>query len=150
MATVKISELESATSVTSSDVLPIVQNGQTKKVTSEVLSGYIIETGYENEVYWTKYDNGKLVQSFNQYITCNETRSSGGLSYYSGSATVNLPIAFKDTNYRCSSNINLANMNYFANSYVAINSESTVNVSLATTENNATRIVNVILIGEWK
>lgn len=32
----------------------------------------------------------------------------------------------------------------------SINSESTVNVSLATTENNATRIVNVILIGEWK
>lgn len=112
--------------------------------------GKIIETGYGNGVYWTKYDNGKLVQSFNQYITCNETRSSGGLSYYSGSAEVNLPIAFKDTNYRCSSNINLANMNYFANSYVSINSESIVNVSLATTENNATRIVNVIIIGEWK
>lgn len=112
--------------------------------------GKIMETGYENGVYWTKYDNGKLVQTFNQYITCNETRSSGGLSYYSGSATVNLPIVFIDTNYRCSSNINLANMNYFANSYVSINSESIVNVSLATTENNATRIVNVILIGEWK
>lgn len=112
--------------------------------------GKIIETGYENGVYWTKYDNGKLVQTFNQYITCNETRSSGGLSYYSGSATVNLPIAFIDTNYRCSSNINLANMNYFANSYVSINGESIVNVSLATTENNATRIVNVILIGEYK
>ena len=112
--------------------------------------GKIIETDYENGVYWTKYDTGKLVQTFNQYITCNETRSSGGLSYYSGSATVNLPIAFIDTNYRCSSNINLANMNYFANSYVSINSESIVNVSLATTENNATRIVNVVLIGEWK
>ena len=37
MATVKISELESATSVTSSDVLPIVQNGQTKKVTADTL-----------------------------------------------------------------------------------------------------------------
>ena len=41
-------------------------------------------------------------------------------------------------------------MNYFANSYVSINNESTVNVSLATTENNATRIVSVIIIGEWK
>lgn len=112
--------------------------------------GKIIETGYENGVYWTKYDNGKLVQTFNQNITCNETRLSGGLSYYSGSANVNLPKAFKDTNYRCSSNINMANMNYFANSYVSINSESVVNVSLATTENNARRIVNVIIIGEWK
>ena len=37
MATVKISELESASSVTSSDVLPIVQNGQTKKVTTDTL-----------------------------------------------------------------------------------------------------------------
>lgn len=112
--------------------------------------GKIIETGYENGVYWTKYDNGKLVQTFNQYITCNETRSSGGLSYYSGSTKVNLPKAFKNTNYRCTSNVNLANMNYFANSYVSIDSESIVNVSLATTENNATRIVNVIIIGEWK
>ena len=110
----------------------------------------IIETGYGNGVYYTKYANGKLVQSFNQNITCNETRLSGGLSYYSGSAEVNLPIAFKDTNYRCSSNINMANMNYFANSYISINSESVVNVSLATTENNATRIVNVNLTGEWK
>lgn len=110
----------------------------------------IIESGYENGVYWTKYDTGKLVQTFNQYITCNETRSSGGLSYYSGSTKVNLPKAFKNTNYRCSSNVNLANMNYFANSYVSIDSESIVNVSLATTENNATRIVNVIIIGEWK
>ena len=32
----------------------------------------------------------------------------------------------------------------------SINSKSTVNVSLATTENNSIRIVNVILIGEWK
>ena len=32
----------------------------------------------------------------------------------------------------------------------SINSKSTVNVPLATTENNSTRIVNVIIIGEWK
>ena len=32
----------------------------------------------------------------------------------------------------------------------SINSKSTVNVSLATTENNAIRIVNVIIIGEWE
>ena len=44
--TVKISELDSALSVTSSDVLPIVQNGETKKVTADVLLSQIYDELY--------------------------------------------------------------------------------------------------------
>lgn len=112
--------------------------------------GKIIETGYENGVYWTKYDTGKLVQTFNQQVSVDSTRSSGGISYFSGSANVNLPIAFKNDGYRAFSNIILANMNYFANSYVAATGVQSVVVSLATTEENSVRVIQVALIGEWK
>ena len=112
--------------------------------------GKIIESGYENGIYWTKYDTGKLIQTFNQQISVDSTRSSGGISYFSGSTSVNLPIAFKDNSYRAFSNIILANMNYFANSYVAPNGVQSVVVSYATTEENSVRIIQVALIGEWK
>lgn len=65
MATVKISELESASSVTSSDVLPIVQNGETKKVEYSVIQDNIensvIESGSNENGYYTKFSDGTLI-----------------------------------------------------------------------------------------
>lgn len=49
---VKISELTEATSVGSSDVLPLVQNGTTKKVTKETLTGETYSTTEQRVGTW--------------------------------------------------------------------------------------------------
>lgn len=67
MATVKISELESASSITSSDVLPIVQNGETKKVSAETLLSDIYD-----ELY---YKSGDTV-TFNQVVVSGTVTAS--------------------------------------------------------------------------
>lgn len=110
----------------------------------------IIESGSGGGVNYIKYADGTLVQYFGQSITASNSRSAGGLTYYSGSANVDLPIPFVDTNYRASTNIIIANMNYFCQGYVAPVSNSRVQVSFASTGQNEQRTIDVILLGKWK
>ena len=111
---------------------------------------HIIESGSSGGVNYVKYADGTLIQRFGQSITAADSRSAGGLTYYSGSANVNLPIPFVDMNYRGSTNVILANMNYFCQSYVAPVSNSQVQVSFTSTGKNEQRTIDVILIGNWK
>lgn len=110
----------------------------------------IVESGASGGVTFVKYSDGTLIQYFGQSITANENRSAGGLTYYSGSAFVDLPVPFANTNYRASANVIIANMNYFCQSYVAPVSTSKVQVSFASTGQNESRTIDVILIGKWK
>lgn len=66
------------------------------------------------------------------------------------SANVNLPISFVDTTYRASTNILIANMNYFCQSYVSPVTNNELVVSFASTGQNEKRAIDVILIGKWK
>lgn len=116
----------------------------------EVEETKIIESGSSGGVAYIKYSDGTLIQYFGQSITASENRSAGGLTYYSGSVFVDLPVPFANTNYRASTNIIIANMNYFCQGYVAPVSNSRVQVSFASTGQNESRTIDVILIGRWK
>ena len=112
--------------------------------------GEIIESGTGGGVAYIKYSDGTLKQNFSQTVAATENRSAGGLTYYSGSVDVALPIAFIDTNYRIYTNVAMANMNYFAQSYGSPNDNSHIRVSFVSTGNNEQRPIHVFAIGKWK
>ena len=112
--------------------------------------GAIVEEGSNENGSYIKYGTGTLVQYGAVSVTTNTVRSAGGLSYYSGSTEVDLPQAFINANFILVSNIEMANMNYFANSYLGILSKSRINISFASTGQNETRNIHWIAIGKWK
>jgi len=90
MANSKISDLSAVTSLTSSDVLPIVNDSATRKVTTEELSSYA-------QLGWCRYDDtqytssNKLSLSDGVLVTLpnnagSVTRSSAGIDFYDSSA----------------------------------------------------------------
>lgn len=101
-------------------------------------------------VGYIKYNDGTLICYGNSTITPSETRNAGGLTYYSGSMLITLPETFVDTNYIVTTNVYLANMNRFCNSYAVQTSESTLTLYLTNTTQNEGRAVNYIAIGKWK
>lgn len=115
---------------------------------AEKISG-IIESGSLNGVNYIKYADGTLIQYFIQHIVAVQDRNAGGLHYYSGDTEVQLAIPFTDTNYICSSNVNIANMNMFCQSYISIVNTSKVNVAYTNTTSEV-RMIQVICIGRWK
>ena len=109
-----------------------------------------IETGSNNNAEYVKFNNGILIQFGNVQLTGSESRASGGVTYYSAYSEIALPIAFVDTNYMLSTNVGLANMNYFMQGYASVIDNSSIRISLASTANNDPRIVSFIAIGRWK
>ena len=91
-----------------------------------------------------------MIQYGNVSITPSDSRLQGGLTYYSGTANVNLPEEFINTNYNLSSNILIANMNYFCQSYCSIISNSSIVISFASTGKEDTRTIQWIATGRWK
>ena len=110
----------------------------------------IIESGSNANGNYIKYADGTLIQYGNVSLTTSDNRSAGGLTYYSTSTTINFPISFKDSSYSAFSNVLLANMNYFCNSYMASNDASTCNLAFVSTANNETRGIHWMAIGKWK
>lgn len=112
--------------------------------------GEIVESGTSGGIDYIKYGNGTLIQHFIQTITTSESRNAGGLTYYSGEVSIDLPIPFVNTSYRIFANVAMANMNYFAQSYGAPISNNRMQISFASTEQNGTRPIHVFAIGKWK
>ena len=91
MADKKISALTEATTITSTDVLPIINSNETKKVKTETISHYS-QTGwarYQDDVYDS---NNKLALSSETQVTLPNnaaitTKSADFVSFYDNSTT---------------------------------------------------------------
>ena len=132
----------STKNTTSNDVL--VLNGTT------IQYAEILESGVDNGIYYEKRSDGIGICFGSVAITADQSRSAGGLSYYSGDALVNLPITYLDTTQMFGySNVVIANMNNFCQSYVTIESTSQIKV-LHTNTTSEARAVQYMVIGKWK
>lgn len=112
--------------------------------------GSIIEEGSNENGSYIKFATGVLIQFGVVNVTVYSNRSAGGITYYSGSANIDLPLSFINKNFILSSNIEMANMNYFANSYLGVLSSSQITVSFASTGQGESRNIHWIAIGKWK
>lgn len=110
----------------------------------------IVSSGSNANGNWIKYSDGTMICYGSINIVANESRSAGGLSYYSGATTITLPQTFIDTNYKSQSTVEMANMNYFAQSYIDTVSTSQIIISFVSTGQNETRNIHYIAIGRWK
>ena len=128
---------------TSNDVL--VLNG------TSIQHANILESGVSNSIYYEKRSDGVAICYGSVALTSNDSRSQGGLTYYSASTTVNLPVTFTNTNYMYGfSNVIVANMNRFCQSYVTIEGTNQIQVLYTNTTYNEKRTINYLIIGKWK
>lgn len=109
-----------------------------------------IQSGSNSNGKYIKFPDGTLIQYGSVSVTPSTQRLQGGLTYYSGAIEVSLPEKFINTNYNLSSNIILANMNYFCQSYCVITSNSSITISFASTGKDSARTIQWIAIGRWK
>ena len=110
----------------------------------------VLESGIDNGIYYEKKADGVAICYGSVNITNADSRSQGGITYYTGAANIDLPITYTNTNnMMCFSNVALANMNRFAQSYASISSTSQIVVSYANTTQNETRPVMYLVIGKW-
>lgn len=107
-------------------------------------------TGSNSSAKYIKYEDGTLIQYGKVSITTDTFRSAGGLSYYSGEDYVTLPYNFIDTNYITITDVKLANMNIFCQSYGVPTFEDSVRIIYTATNNSETRNIDFICIGRWK
>lgn len=168
---VKISELQEANSVQNEDVLPIVQNGETKKIQAQILLtllnprfdnienelenlgiqlSELIESGSNANARYVKYSDGTLIQFGKTTLQSYNGRSSGGLTYWSKDTTIDLPYDFIDTSFMVLTNVELANMNIFCQSYGNANTKNQVRISFISTVDADSRIIDFMCIGRWK
>lgn len=110
----------------------------------------IIESGSTSAGRYIKYNDGTMIQWGKVSLTPNTSRHQGGLAYYSAENTITLPQEYYDTNYIGTTNVNLANMNYFAQSYLSVVNKSSIALCLANTGNGDTRTIHWMTIGRWK
>lgn len=111
----------------------------------------ILESGLDNGIYYEKRSDGIAICYGSVALTSNDNRSQGGLTYYSASSTINLPVTFTNTNTMFGfSNVQVANMNRFCQSYVTIEGTSQIQVLYTNTTRNEQRTVHYMIIGKWK
>ena len=110
----------------------------------------ILQSGTTNNVNYIKYIDGTLIQYGKVTLQSYTGRSSGGLTYWSQATTITLPVSFLNVNYSVTTNVNLANMNNFAQSYGAIESVNQVKISFVSTADEDNRNIDFICIGRWK
>ena len=110
----------------------------------------VIDSYEKSEIKCIKFSDGTLIQYGNVSISPLEDRLHGGLTYYSGNVEISLPEGFIDKNYNLSSNILIANMNYFCQSYCSIISNSSIVINFASTGKGDTRTIQWIAVGRWK
>ena len=122
----------------------------TLETTTANLPGQIIQQGANGSAKYTKYSDGTLIQYGKVTLKTYDPRSSGGLTYWSKDDTVTLPANFKDTNYVVTTNVEVANMNIFTNSYGIPSAKDKVRISYMATQDEESRIIDFICIGRWK
>lgn len=112
--------------------------------------GEIIEEGYNSSAKYTKYSDGTLIQYGKVTLQTYTGRSAGGLTYWSQSEEVTLPSNYADANFVVTTNVELANMNIFCQSYGIPNARDKVNIAFIATQDQESRIIDFICIGRWK
>lgn len=110
----------------------------------------IIEQGSNTSAKYIKFEDGTLIQYGKVTLQSYDSRSSGGLTYWSNDDTVTLPYNFIDTNFIVTTNIHLANMNIFCQSYGVATNTDKVRISFIATQNEESRDIHFICIGRWK
>ena len=90
---VKISELSEAISVQETDVFPMVQNGETKKVPMDTMMNTIIETGENANGSYIKFFDGTMICSGTKQLTLNLTSAYEG-AYYADTNDITFPTQF--------------------------------------------------------
>lgn len=108
------------------------------------------ETGSNGTATYIKHEDGTLIQYGRVTLTTNNSRSAGGLTYYSIDEECVLPYNFIDNNYVVTTDVKLANMNIFCQSYGIASETDKVRISFIATNNNEERIIDFICIGRWK
>ena len=110
----------------------------------------IISQGSNSSAKYIKFSDGTLIQYGKVTLQAYTRRSSGGLTYWSQETTITLPVSFLNVNYSVTTNVNLANMNNFAQSYGAIEGVNQVKISFVSTADEDNRNIDFICIGRWK
>lgn len=110
----------------------------------------IIRQGSNSSAKYIKFSDGTLIQYGKVTLQTYDGRSSGGLTYWSKDDVVTLPANFKDTNFVITTNVSLANMNVFAQSYGIATDTDKVRISFVATADQESRIIDFICIGRWK
>lgn len=110
----------------------------------------IIESGSNENGNYIKYVDGTMICYGLLSLTVSDSRSAGGLTYYSSAETITLPVSYIDTAIRGFSNVDMANMNYFSQSYLSVTSSSQITLSFTSTDSNETRNIHWMTIGKWK
>lgn len=145
---VKISELSEANSIQDTDVLAIVQNGETKKVAVDTILNAVIETGSNENGSYIKYFDGTMIC----YGTVTETINISTLyeGAYFGAITDKsfaqqfitapvLTLGIKQNNSLLSSTI-----------VNVTNSTFGVYIWKSATKSNVSVTINYQAIGRWK
>ena len=112
--------------------------------------GEIIENSSNGAAKAVKFDDGTLIQYGFYTIKAVDSRSAGGLTYYSGTQDITLPEFFLDSNYVAVSSVQLANMNLFCQSYTSPVGTDKLRLDYISTTQNEERRVSFICIGRWK
>lgn len=110
----------------------------------------IISQGSNNSAKYIKFSDGTLIQYGKVTLQTSDSRSSGGVTYWSNDGIVTLPANFKDTNYVITTNVSLANMNIFAQSYGTATDTNKIRISFMATSDEQTRNIDFICIGRWQ
>lgn len=137
--------VDNLNSTSATDALSAKQGKELNDKISE-----IIESGSNSNGKYIKFSDGTMICRGIITITVNQSRISGGLTYYSNETYFDFPVAFIDTDIQITTNIQLANMNLFAQTYALAESKCQARISLAITQNNESRNIDWVAIGKWK
>lgn len=124
---IKISELTATSTINDEDLIPIVQEEETKSIEYGVLSSKLIETGGSNNNYYIKFDNGILIcyGQINQNV-------GGWTAYgniYSTTMNINTNFAYPFTSIRSLTAVNNTTYDVFIGN-VARNNTTIISASL--------------------
>lgn len=114
--------------------------------------GSEIESYTKDNIQVVKSNDGTMVMYFRTTVSISDTsaRQQGGLSYYSGYNIITLPEEFYNTDFEILTTVLQANMNYYNNSYGAIDNTKNIRISFTSTDANESRPISVVCIGRWK
>lgn len=110
----------------------------------------MIESGNNANAKYIKYSDGTLIEYGKTTLQSYNGRRSGGLTYWSKDTTIDLPYDFIDTSFIVLTNVELANMNIFCQSYGNANTKNQVRISFISTVDADARAVDFMCIGRWK
>ena len=151
---IKISELGSATSFNNEDLIPIVQNDETKNIAMGDFLGTIVESGSNTNGNYIKYGDGTMIctKKVTGTTDINETWGSGTTS----GASTSIAFGSWPKTFIATPVVNVTVQRSGSNSWVTgVDSISTTNagaVSLCrfTGGLNVPYTLHVIGIGKWK